>query len=101
MTRLQKSIALLALVSLMISGCGSTPEQHALTNQVPDSTNDLTIDSWQTKNGARVLFVHAPQLPMVDVRIVFDAGSARDNGKAGLASFTNSHGARCDFCDPS
>jgi len=47
------------------------------------------IQQWQTSNGARVYFVAAPQLPMVDIQVVFDAGSARDNGKAGLALFTN------------
>ena len=46
------------------------------------------IQSWQTSNGARVLFVAAPDLPMVDVRVVFDAGSARDGDKSGLASMT-------------
>lgn len=46
------------------------------------------IQTWQTANGARVLFVAAPELPMVDVRVVFDAGSARDDGRPGLAAFT-------------
>lgn len=46
------------------------------------------IQTWQTQNGARVLFVAAPELPMVDVRVVFDAGSARDGEKPGLASMT-------------
>jgi len=49
----------------------------------------LNIHTWESDNGAKVLYVHAPQLPMVDVRIVFDAGSARDNGKPGLAKMTN------------
>jgi zinc protease len=47
------------------------------------------IETWQTSNGARVLFVGAPDLPMVDVRVVFDAGSARDGDHSGLASLTN------------
>ena len=47
------------------------------------------IQHWQTANGARVYFVAAAGLPMVDVRVVFDAGSARDAGKAGLAKLTN------------
>ena len=47
------------------------------------------IQSWQTENGARVLFVPAKEIPMLDVRIVFDAGSARDNGLSGLALLTN------------
>lgn len=47
------------------------------------------IQTWQTDNGAKVLFVQAPGLPMVDVRVVFDAGSARDGDRQGLATFTN------------
>jgi zinc protease len=46
------------------------------------------IQHWQTGNGAQVLFVPAPELPMVDVRVVLDAGSARDGDKPGLASLT-------------
>ncbi|MES9897125.1 MAG: insulinase family protein, partial [Candidatus Thiodiazotropha endolucinida] len=48
------------------------------------------IETWQTANGAKVLYVEAPEIEMVDVRIVFDAGSARDGGKQGVTSFTNS-----------
>ena len=47
------------------------------------------IEKWQTSNGARVLFVAAPELPMLDIRLVFDAGSARDKDKAGMALLTN------------
>ncbi len=46
------------------------------------------IESWETPNGARVLFVAAPDLPMVDVRVVFAAGSARDADQLGLAALT-------------
>ena len=47
------------------------------------------IQTWQTENGAKVLFVPANEIPMLDVRIVFDAGSARDDGLSGLAVLTN------------
>ncbi|HED19789.1 MAG TPA: insulinase family protein, partial [Gammaproteobacteria bacterium] len=47
------------------------------------------IQSWKTGKGAKVLFVEAHELPMVDVRIVFDAGSARDAKQPGVASLTN------------
>ncbi len=47
------------------------------------------IQSWTTAKGAKVMYVHVPDLPMVDVRMVFDAGSARDDGKPGIASLTN------------
>jgi zinc protease len=49
-----------------------------------------TIATWQTANGARVLFVEARGLPIVDVSIVFDAASARDGGRPGLARLTSS-----------
>jgi zinc protease len=42
------------------------------------------IQTWRTSNGARVLFVAAPELPMADVRVVFNAGGARD-AKPGVA----------------
>ncbi len=48
-----------------------------------------SIDHWRTENGARVYFVHAPELPMVDLRIAFDAGAARDGDRPGLALLTN------------
>jgi len=49
-----------------------------------------TIQYWETENGTRVYFVPAPDLPMVDVSVVFEAGSARDGEKFGLADLTNS-----------
>lgn len=49
----------------------------------------LDIQTWQTANGARVYFVPAPEIPMLDVRVVFAAGSARDGAQAGVANLTN------------
>lgn len=48
------------------------------------------IQSWTTSKGAKVMFVHTDALPMLDIRVVFDAGSARDGELPGLAVFTNS-----------
>lgn len=47
------------------------------------------IQHWVTEKGARVYFVAAPELPMVDVNLTFAAGGARDDGHAGLAALTN------------
>ncbi|UCC57426.1 MAG: insulinase family protein [Gammaproteobacteria bacterium] len=47
------------------------------------------IQHWQTDKGTGVYFVPAPELPMVDIRILFAAGSAHDNGQPGLANLTN------------
>lgn len=48
------------------------------------------IEHWTTANGLRVYYVHAPDLPMLDLRLIFNAGSARDGDKQGLALITNS-----------
>ena len=47
------------------------------------------IRNWTTGKGAKVLFVAAPELPMVDIRLVFRAGAARDGVQGGVASLTN------------
>ena len=49
----------------------------------------VKIEQWQTKGGANVLYVHAPELPMLDIQVSFDAGSARDGEQWGLASMTS------------
>ena len=49
------------------------------------------IQHWETSSGVRVYFVESHELPMVDLQLVFDAGSVRDpEGKRGLAQLTNS-----------
>lgn len=49
----------------------------------------VKIQHWNTPNGARVYFVQANQLPMMDVELKFDAGSARDGDQFGLAYLTS------------
>lgn len=46
------------------------------------------IENWQTENGTQVHFVSAKELPMVDIRLIFDAGAARD-ALSGTALLTN------------
>ncbi len=46
------------------------------------------IDHWQTKQGSRVYYVQTEGLPMVDIRVTFDAGSARDGDQFGVAALT-------------
>ncbi len=55
----------------------------------PSLANDSDFQHWTLDNGARIYFMAAPQLPMVDIRILFNAGSARDNQQPGLARLTN------------
>lgn len=56
---------------------------------LPTSHASPVIQHWTTANGARVYFVQAPELPMIDIQFIFDAGSARDQGKDGLAMLTS------------
>lgn len=49
------------------------------------------ILNWQTGSESRVYFVESRELPMVDVRLIFDAGAAREPaGSNGLAALVNS-----------
>lgn len=52
-------------------------------------TASFPIQHWVTKRGVQVYFLPAPQLPMVDIRVAFAAGAARDGEHLGLASLTN------------
>jgi zinc protease len=46
------------------------------------------IEEWTTQHGSRVLFVKAEGLPLLDARVVFAAGSARDGEQDGVAALT-------------
>lgn len=49
----------------------------------------LEIENWETDNGVTVLFAETPDLPIVDLRLSFRAGSARSGHLPGLASLVN------------
>jgi zinc protease len=56
---------------------------------------ELGILQWQTQQGARVLFLPAPAIPMVDVAVDIDAGSRWDPPQqSGLAAMVQSLSAR-------
>lgn len=46
------------------------------------------IKQWQSSQGGRVYFVKSEGLPMLDIRLLFDAGSARDGQHQGVAALT-------------
>ncbi len=48
------------------------------------------IEHWTLDNGVRVYFVRTTELPLVQLRAVFDAAASRDpDGKGGVALLTN------------
>ncbi len=61
----------------------------ALTSAVAVAS-PLKIEHWTLANGAHVYLVEAHDLPMVQLRAVFDAGAARDpRGRSGVALLTS------------
>ena len=71
--RINRCLFLLAAVLLQVSVAQAAPP----------------IQHWTLANGARVYFVESPELPMLQLRVVFDAGAAREpGGKQGLARLT-------------
>ena len=56
---------------------------------LPGPGSAIEIQNWKTEKGANVLFVELQSLPMIDIRVVFNAGSARDE-IPGTALLTNS-----------
>src|ERR1051326_4787939 len=59
-----------------------------LAGLLTDAAAAPKIENWTTDNGLRVFYAQSPGLPIVDFRLVFDAGSARDGAKSGLAALT-------------
>lgn len=55
---------------------------------VPAAQATPDIQHWTTDAGTDVYFVPAGELPILDVRVVFDAGSARDGDNSGVADMT-------------
>lgn len=47
------------------------------------------IQRWTMVEGPRVYFVRNPELPLVDIRVMFAAGSAWDGDQHGLATMTS------------
>lgn len=87
------------LMLALVASAGA--EQHASTEGPITALPKLTsvanlsavpavrpfdIRQWETANGIPVMFVRSDDLPMLDVRLIFDAGSARDGEIPGLAS---------------
>ena len=59
-----------------------------LEGKVP-SSRTLDVQTWNTVEGAKVMFLAAPELPMFDLKLTFAAGSSRDGDAGGLAILTN------------
>lgn len=68
---------------------GSNLESLKELGNTPPASRALNIQTWQTAEGAKVLFVESRELPMFDVRLTFAAGSSQDQGTPGISTLTN------------
>lgn len=84
--------ALAALAFLLLATAGCAPDSGSGDSAAGGESRPsfrVPIETWTLANGVRVLYVHRPELPMMSIKVVFDAGSARDpQGKYGLAALT-------------
>ncbi|PHX42983.1 peptidase M16 [Pseudomonas sp. NZIPFR-PS5] len=72
-----------------IDKAASTLESLKELDGKAPARRSLNIQSWNTAEGARVLFVEAHELPMFDMRLLFAAGSSQDGATPGIALVTN------------
>ncbi|PWY54681.1 insulinase family protein [Legionella qingyii] len=63
----------------------------ALLIALPHTTaaNTFKTEKWFTKNGVRVVFYSAMEVPMLDISLAFAAGSAYDENQFGLSALTS------------
>ncbi len=47
------------------------------------------IEHWTSDSGTPVYFIAAPQIPMLDIQVVLDAGNSRDDTLPGLSQITH------------
>src|SRR5262245_23718980 len=59
-------------------------------NPMAPASRVLNIQHWETAQGVPVYFVQAQEIPMMDIQLVFRAGSGYDGNKHGLANLTSS-----------
>ncbi len=82
-----RNILLFLLIGIVSVSCSK--ENEDTTAVVTSQGKGIKIQTWKSSKGAKVMFVHAPQLPMIDIRLVFNAGGARDKSQPGIARLTN------------
>ena len=50
---------------------------------------DIPVSQYITKNGVKVLFFKSDNIPMIDIKITFDAGADKDKNLHGLSMLTH------------
>jgi len=79
----------LIILAIIVLGFLFTRWYDENTTEIEKANGLVTIEKWILPSGLKVYFTPAPQLPMLDVQLAFNAGSAQDKAQAGLAQLTN------------
>ncbi|WP_339844024.1 pitrilysin family protein [uncultured Halopseudomonas sp.] len=91
-----------AVAQTPVTEPSSEPSTEATTDPLPaleslqrvnldkaPARRSLDLQHWTTDEGARVYFMQAAELPMLDLQLLFAAGASRDGTLPGLAMVTN------------
>ncbi|VAW96301.1 FIG015287: Zinc protease [hydrothermal vent metagenome] len=84
-----RNLFLFLLIGFISVSCSKSEQGDDAAVVTSSQGEGIKIQTWQSSKGAKVMFVQAPQLPMIDIRLVFNAGSARDKAQLGIAQLTN------------
>lgn len=84
-----KNIIIGIIIILGFIFIGKSLMSTQLKHPVQSISGVLDIQHWMSSKDVPVYFVRAPNLPMFDLRVAFDAGSARDGNQNGIAYLTN------------
>lgn len=87
---IKASIAIVILGALSLAGYFAWSRYYSLERYHIETTQaHVTINHWVTPNGATVVFVPLAELPILDVTLLFPAGSAYDEQDFGIAQLTS------------
>lgn len=75
-----------AVAYIFLRGKEEITPNFVLTSQ---AETHIPIQEWTTPHGMKVLLVSTKELPMIDLRLIFTAGSAYDGALSGLSELTS------------
>lgn len=87
--RLFKRTWMLTSLSLCILCCSNLENTLKEIEKTPLQIRTIDIQSWTTQSGSKVLFSPSNEIEMLDVRLTFSAGAARDGNQFGISSLTS------------
>ena len=84
-------IFIFAIINANLAQASQTEEKTMLNTPTTLLSNYHfpEIHHWTTQKGVNVYFIQSTALPMLDIEVIFDAGSIRNGHQEGLSALTN------------